>query len=317
MSASATVAAAAAAPTRTFGAVLSDYVAISKPRILVLLLAVAWAAMFAAADGLPPLGPFVAVTLAGTFSVAAAGAFNNVAERARDRQMARTAQRPVAAGRVSVAGALTYASVMAAASFAALGALGLWLAAALTVGAIAYYAIVYTLLLKPATPQNIVIGGLAGSFPAIIGWTAVTGTLHWPAAIPALALALLVFVWTPPHFWALALVYRDDYAAAGYPMMPNVRGEASTTRQMAVYAVLTLGASLLLLAGPAPAGWLYAVAAVALGAVFVGRAFRLLGQGSVAAYRSYFFFTIQYLGLVLMAYMADRALVAAVPAMAL
>ncbi|MHB8633559.1 MAG: heme o synthase [Thermoplasmatota archaeon] len=285
---------------------ISDYIQISKPRILVLLLVVAWAAMFVAAPGLPAWKPLVAVTLAGTFSVASAGALNHVLERARDRRMDRTASRPVASGRLSVPRALTYAAVMAVLSFAALGVLQLWLAALLTLGAIAYYSVVYTVILKPNTPHNIVIGGLAGSFPALIGWAAVKGTL-WSGAWPAWLLALLVFTWTPAHFWSLALLYKDDYAAAEFPMMPNVRGEASTRRQIVFYSVMTLVVSLSLVAVRS-AGWVYLALAAALGGLLVARAWRMLAVHTAPAYRSFFFFTIQYLGVLLVALMVDRVM---------
>ncbi|MEK6986402.1 MAG: heme o synthase [Candidatus Thermoplasmatota archaeon] len=286
---------------------LGDYWAISKPRILYLLLVVAWSAMFVAAGGLPDWKPFVAVTLAGTFSVASSGAFNHVLERHKDARMSRTADRPVASGRLPVANAVAYGLITGALSFASLAVIGLWLAAALTVGAILYYVIIYTVILKPTTPQNIVIGGFAGSFPALIGWAAQTGSLAWPAAAPALLLALLVFLWTPAHFWALALLYKEDYAKAEFPMMPNVRGEESTRRQVAVYATLTVLCSFILVATK-DAGWLYAAAATLLGLYLVAKAALLVTTPSPKAYRSFFFLTIQYLGVLLLVLMLDRAL---------
>lgn len=295
------------ADVRPFKAVLADYLAISKPRILLLLLMVAWAAMFVAAGGVPGWKPFVAVTLGGTFSTAASGAFNNVLERRRDARMGRTAGRPVASGRITPLAATVYASVMSALAVLVLAVPGYMLAAGLTAAAIAYYVLVYTVALKPATPHNIVIGGLAGSFPALIGWAAATGTLAWPAAVPALVLALLVFLWTPAHFWSLALLYKDDYAAAEYPMMPNVKGERSTRLQIFLYAWLTVLCSLLLLAS-GQAGYLYLAAALALGGVLVTRSWRLLAHHNPKAYRSFFLFTIQYLGFLLLALIADRLL---------
>jgi heme o synthase len=293
------------ADARGLRGVLADYVAISEPRILLLLLIVAWAAMVVAAGGAPAWKPFLAVTLGGTFSTAASGALNHVLERRRDARMGRTASRPVASGRITPLAATAYAFVMAALSVAALAIPGYTLAALLTAGAIAYYVVVYTVLLKPATPQNIVIGGLAGSFPALIGWTAVTGSLAWPAAVPALVLALLVFLWTPAHFWSLALLYKEDYAAADYPMLPNVKGDAATRRQILAYAWLTALCSLLLLASR-DASWLYLAAALLLGGLLVARAVRLLARPNPKAYRSFFLYTIQYLGLLLLALIADR-----------
>jgi protoheme IX farnesyltransferase len=293
------------AEARPLKAVVADYAAISKPRILLLLLMVAWAAMFVAARGVPGWRPFVAVTLGGAFSTAASGALNNVLERRRDARMGRTAGRPVAAGRITPAAATAYALVMAALSVGVLAWPGYAWAAALTAAAIAYYVLVYTVALKPATPHNIVIGGLAGSFPALIGWTAVTGTLSWPGALPAVVLALVVFLWTPAHFWSLALLYKDDYAAAEYPMMPNVKGERATRNQIVAYTVLTALCSLVLVASR-DAGYLYLASALLLGGVFVLRSVKLLQGFSPKAYRSFFLFTIQYLGLLLLALMADR-----------
>lgn len=287
------------------GSVAADYLAISKPRILLLLLIVAWAAMFVAAAGLPDWQAFLAVTLGGTFSTAASGAFNNVLERHRDAKMSRTANRPVASGRITPAAAVVYATVLTVLSFLALWLPGYRVAAVLNLAAIGYYVVVYTALLKPNTPQNIVIGGFAGSFPALIGWAAQAGGLAWPESAPALVLAALVFVWTPPHFWSLALLHKEDYAAASYPMMPNVRGEASTRRQIFLYAVATLAVSLLLIA-TRDASWVYLAAALALGGILVARSWGLLVAHSPSAYRGYFFFTIQYLGFLLIALIVDR-----------
>jgi len=194
---------------------------------------------------------------------------------------------------------------MAVISIASLVVVQLWLAAALTAGAIFYYTLVYTVLLKPTTEQNIVIGGLAGSFPAVIGWAAITGTI----GLPAILLAALVFLWTPAHFWSLALLYQKDYASAGYPMMPNTRGEAYTRRLIIVYSVLTFGASLLLLPF-SPASWIYLIAALALGVLLTQKSIGLTKEPSPKKYRSFFLFTIQYLGVLLLALIADRLLLA-------
>jgi protoheme IX farnesyltransferase len=293
--------------TRTFGAVARDYYDISKPRILYLLLIVAWSAMAVASHGLPDLKPFVAVTLAGAFSVASSGALNHVLERKRDARMGRTASRPVASGRLRPAFAVAYAAVTAVLAYASLAAIGLTLAAWLTVGAIVYYVLVYTVILKPATPQNIVIGGLAGSFPALIGWSAATGSLDWPLSLPAWILALLVFLWTPAHFWALALLYKEDYGAADYPMMPNVRGEASTRRQVVAYSALTVAVSLALVFS-GDAGWLYLGVACLLGSLLLIRSVEMMADPSPKAYRSFFLFTIQYLGVLLLALIVDQKL---------
>lgn len=292
-------------PARTTKAVAADFYAISKPRILYLLLVVAWSAMFVAARGWPGWKPFIAVTLAGAASTAAAGALNHVVERKKDARMKRTADRPVASGRLSARNAIVYAAVMSVLSYLFLEVVGLHYAAALNVMAIAYYVVVYTVILKPTTPQNIVIGGFAGSFPALIGWTAYTNSLALPAALPAYVLAGLVFLWTPPHFWSLALLYKDDYAQAEFPMMPNVRGEASTRRQIIVYSVLTSLASLVLVF-LRDAGIIYAVAAVVLGVLLVVRSVAMHRAPDAKRYRSFFFFSIMYLGFLLIALIIDR-----------
>ncbi|HUR62535.1 MAG TPA: heme o synthase [Candidatus Thermoplasmatota archaeon] len=297
---------APASGRRAFGAVAKDYYDISKPRILYLLLIVAWSAMAVASRGLPPWRPFLAVTLAGAFSVASSGAFNHVLERGRDARMARTATRPIASGRLSPTAGLVYGFVTAALAYASLAVAGLQVAALLTLGAIAYYVLVYTVVLKPSTPQNIVIGGLAGSFPALIGWSAATGGLAWPASLPAWALALLVFLWTPAHFWALALLYKEDYGAADYPMMPNVRGEASTRRQVVAYSALTVACSTSLVFSGS-AGWVYLMVAALLGALLLMRSVRMMAEPSPKAYRGFFLFTIQYLGVLLLALIVDQA----------
>jgi len=307
----------ATVPVRGVRHVLSDFVQISKPRILYLLLIVAWSSMLVAAGGWPGWRPFLFVTLAGAASTASAGALNHVVERNRDARMKRTADRPVASGRLGVESAIAYSAVMALASYLLLEVPGYHYAAALNVMAIVYYVVVYTLLLKPTTPQNIVIGGFAGSFPALIGWTAVTHNLTLPAAAPAYLLAALVFLWTPPHFWSLALLYKDDYSKAEYPMMPNVRGEASTRRQILVYAVLTVLASgVLVLPGPLRGGsWVYLACAVVLGAMLLARSVALVRDPAPARYRAFFLFTISYLGLLLIGLMVDRLVLPWQPAL--
>lgn len=279
-----------------------DLYAISKPRILYLLLVVAWMAMFLA-GGVPDALLFAAVTVAGAASVASSGALNHLLERQRDARMTRTADRPLASGRLAPSTALVYAGIMAVLAYLPLALVGRPLAAVLTVSAIAFYVVVYTVILKPRTPQNIVLGGAAGSFPALIGWTAVTGTLAWPASAPAWILAILVFAWTPAHFWALALLYKDDYKDAGYPMMPNVRGEVSTRRQIIAYTLATIAISFALVPYLGP---LYIAAALLLGLRFLTRAVDAHQNPGATADRGLFLFSIQYLGFLLLAGMADR-----------
>lgn len=287
-----------------------DYVTISKPRIMILLLVVAWAAMFVAEQGFPDLQAFLAVTAAGIFSTASSGAFNNVYERDKDAKMGRTADRPIPAGRLSVMEATLYGLLMGAASFAVLYFPGYHLAAYLTAGAVGFYFLIYTILLKPTTPQNIVIGGFAGSFPALIGWSAATGEL----GLAAWLLALIVFFWTPPHFWALNVLYAKDYEAAAFPMMINAKGEESTKRQMFFYAGLTVLASFALVP-VGPTGYLYMLAASYFGYRFVKECADLFGEVPKPQVRKYFLYTIQYLGFLLLVLILDVVLVAKWPAL--
>ncbi len=289
-------------------AVVADFVSISKPRIILLLLIVSWAAMAVASGGLPDMMTFLWVTVAGITSTAASGALNHVIERDRDRRMGRTADRPVASGRLHPFWATLYAAVLTVVAWWVLWDNGYQYASLLVLGAVGFYIFVYTLALKPATPQNIVIGGFAGSFPALIGWSAVTGGL----SLPAWLLAGIVFFWTPPHFWALALLYKEDYEAADFPMMPALAGDLSTKRQMVIYAALTVIASLMLVVIGA-AGYLFMAFAVILGYRFVVDAARLIDLDDRKAYRRYFLWTIQYLAFLLLALIADAVLLSFFP----
>ena len=250
---------------------LRAYVALTKPRIIELLLVTTIPAMVLAQDGLPPLGLVIATVGGGTLTAASANAFNCYCDRDIDARMRRTSRRPLAVegGSLDPRHALVFACLLGIAGTAVLLAFAGWLAAALADAAILFYVFVYTLGLKRRTPSNIVIGGAAGCFPVLVGWAAVTGTVGWPA----LVLALVVFLWTPPHFWSLAIRFREDYAAAGVPMLPSVAPADVVARKMLVYAVGTVLASLLLV--PA-AGPVYAVCAVVLGAWLLGTATRLL-----------------------------------------
>ena len=245
-------------------ATVAAYVALTKPRIIELLLVTTLPAMLLAARGLPSIGLMAATMSGGAAAAGSANALNCFLDRDIDAVMHRTARRPLNGAHVSPRGALTFGTVL---GVAAVG--GLWLAtnllaAALTLGAIVIYVLGYTILLKRRTPSNIVWGGSAGCMPTLIGWAAVTGHLTWT---PFLLFAV-VFFWTPPHFWALAMKFRDDYAAAGVPMLPVVATPRAVVARMAIYTWLTVAASLLLwpVAGTGP---LYPVAAVLLGAVFL------------------------------------------------
>ncbi len=258
----------AASPLRRARATVAAYLGLTKTRIIEQLLVVTVPAMFLAQRGMPPVGLVLATLLGGAMAAASAPALNCVADADIDVKMKRTARRPLAQGQVPPRHALVFGLALGALSAAWLAFTTNLLAAALSVAAIAFYVLVYTLLLKRRTSQNIVWGGAAGCMPVVIGWAAVTGTVGWPA----LVMFAVIFFWTPPHFWALAMRYRDDYAAAGVPMLPVVAGPAQVTRRIVAYAWVMVAATLALLP---VTSWIYAVAAVGGGAWFLFSAHRL------------------------------------------
>jgi protoheme IX farnesyltransferase len=270
----------AAPGPRTAGDTIRAYVALTKPRIIELLLVTTVPAMVLATrevPGIPVLefGWLVFWTLlCGTLAAGAANAINQVVDRDIDELMARTRRRPLPAHRVEPEQALIFGVVLGALSVGLLAWTVNLVAAFLTLLAIGFYVVVYSMLLKRTTTQNIVIGGAAGALPPVIGWAAVTGNV----GLPAILLFALVFYWTPPHFWALAVRIRRDYEAAGVPMLPVVKGIRETTRQIGLYAILMVAISLVF-AAVADMGWLYLVAAVVLGAVFLWQAWRLWQRG--------------------------------------
>ena len=212
---------------------LADLVALTKPRIMELVVVTGVATAVVAAGGWPGVGPLAAVVLGGGMAAGGAGSINCALEGDIDRRMPRTCHRPVAAGRVAPGVALALGVVLNLLAMMLIVATTNRLAAALTLAGTVWYVLVYTLWLKPRTSQNIVIGGLAGSFPPLAGWAAVNGTV----SVTALALAAVIFLWTPPHFWALATLADDDYRAAGIPMLPSVAGYRRTARAMLAYAL--------------------------------------------------------------------------------
>ena len=263
-----TVAETDASPT--LGDTVRAYVALTKPRIIVLLLIITVPAMVLAAGALPSLGSVVATLVGGTLAAGAANAINMYLDRDIDEVMRRTRQRPLPGHRIEPDAALRFGFVLAACAYGFLAITVNVLAALLALSAIAFYVFVYTMWLKRSTDQNIVIGGAAGAVPVLVGWAAVTGSLAWPAIV----LFSVVFLWTPPHFWALALRIRDDYAAAGVPMLPVVRGEDETRRQIFLYS-LVLFAATLVLVPVATMGPIYVATAVVLGGTFVFRCLQL------------------------------------------
>ncbi|MFB6354868.1 MAG: heme o synthase [Halobacteriales archaeon] len=276
------------------------YVVLTKPKLWWLLTLVALAAMALAAGPALDLGVAVATVVGGVLAIAASGTFNNVLERDRDRRMARTSGRPLVRERIPTRRAVAFGLVLAAGSVAVFLAFVNALAAALGLLAILFYSVVYTLLLKPHTDQNTVLGGAAGVFPALIGWAAVEETV----GMPALVLGAVVFLWTPAHFYNLALVYRDDYARAGFPMLPVVRGAATARRHVTLYLGGTMLAAVAL-AATTRLDWLYAATAVVVGAVFLWAVVRQHAERTDRAAGRAFVASNVYLGLLLVAVLVD------------
>ena len=260
----------AASSRARFGDVVKAYVALTKPRIIELLLITTVPAMFLAAGGIPPWRLIAWTMLGGLFAAASANTFNCVIDADIDEVMRRTRRRPVPRHQVSAGNATAFGVVLGILATLVLGFGANWLSAILALAANAFYVFVYTMWLKRRTWQNIVWGGIAGCFPPLIGWTAVTGSVAWPPLI----LFGIVFLWTPPHTWALAFRYRDDYAAAGVPMLPVVRPAPQVAAQIFWYSLATVAVSLLLWP-VTPTGWLYPVAAGAFGAVLLWEALQL------------------------------------------
>ena len=278
-----------------------DYATLTKPRIMTLLLLTGACGMVVGARGLPSVGLFAATMTGLAFACGGASALNHVLDADIDRLMgARTQKRPVAAGRIEPGRALEFGLTLSAFSFVLLASAVNVLTASLALAGNLFYVLVYTRWLKRSTPQNIVIGGAAGAVPPLVGWAAATGNL----TVPALFLFLIVFFWTPPHFWALALLIRDNYAAAKVPMLPVVRGERETLRQIVAYTLVLIAATLLPFAwGTLGVG--YAVAALALGATFLGLTLRLRRKPSRRRASFLFHYSLLYLALLFVAMAVD------------
>ena len=255
---------------RTLKRTLKAYVSLTKPRVVELLLVVTAPTMLLAERGIPSLWLILATLVGGSLSAGSAGAFNCYLDRDIDRLMKRTENRPLVTGELSDREALAFAWALGAASILWLGLLTNWLAAALSFGAILLYVVFYTIILKRRTPQNIVWGGVAGCMPVLIGWAAVTGDLSWPPVI----LFMIIFLWTPPHYWPLSMKYQSDYQAAGVPMLAVVRGRAQVGLQVILYAWATVACSLLLIP-IADMGLLYSFTALVTGGWFIYETHRL------------------------------------------
>jgi heme o synthase len=282
-----------------------DYVTLTKPRIMTLLLLTGAGGMFVGAGGVPDLAALGLMLLGLALACGGASALNHVLDRDIDRLMgARTRSRPVAAGRVAPARALEFGLALSAGSFVLLASTVHVLTAVLALVGNLFYVLVYTGWLKRSTPQNIVIGGAAGAVPPLVGWSAATGDL----TVAAFLLFLIVFLWTPPHFWALALLIRRDYEAARVPMLPVVRGVAETTRQIVLYSVALVAATLVPVAW-GTAGLAYLTAALALGGYLTLLAWRLRRDPTPARAGALFHYSLAYLALLFVAMAVDPLLV--------
>ncbi len=303
---------APSAAAATFG----DYMSLVKPRIIELLLVTTLPVMFLAHRGVPAPGLILATLVGGSLSAASANILNCYLDRDIDRLMHRTENRPLVTGVISPRRALTLGIGVGVASVLVLGLLVNWLSAALSLVAIALYVGVYTFVLKRRTAQNIVWGGTAGCVPVLIGWAAVTDSLAWAPFV----LFLVVFFWTPPHYWPLSMRFKEDYAAAGIPMLPVVAKDVEVARQIVVYSWATVATSFVLVP-VAPMGWLYLVIASLVGAVFLVEAHRLLrraqdpSNGTLASLSPMrlFHYSISYLTLLFVAVAVDPLLYLPMP----
>ena len=280
---------------------LKAYVALTKPRIIELLLITTVPTMVVAARGLPSLGLVVATVVGGTLAAGGANAINMYVDRDIDAVMKRTEKRPLVTGAVTPRAALTFAIALEVVAFVELWALVNLLSAVLAVSATLFYVFVYTLWLKRSSSNNIVIGGAAGAVPVLIGWSAVTNSLGWAPII----LFAVIFVWTPPHFWALAIKYKDDYTAAAVPMLPSVATFSKVARQIVIYTV-ALWAISLLFGEVAGLGLIYLAAAVVLGAVFLLFALQLQREHTAARAMRLFSYSISYVTLLFGAMALDQ-----------
>lgn len=292
----------AAAAWRT---ILSSYIGLMKPHVTVLLLGTTLAAMAIAGTGLPPFSVVLATMVGGALAAGSANAINCWYDRDIDKLMSRTKSRTLPAGRISDTHALIFGIVIGALSFLILGLFANWLAASLALSAILFYVFIYTMWLKRTTTQNIVIGGAAGAVPVLVGWAAATGRVDWAA----FWMFAIIFMWTPPHFWALSIVLKKDYARAGVPMLPVVKGENETYRQIVLYTVLLMATSLPLYFMHT-LGIIYLVSALALGGGLLALAIRLMRIRTLKEARSVFWFSNYYLALLFAAMVVDHIFIA-------
>jgi protoheme IX farnesyltransferase len=280
---------------------ISDWVEMTKPKVQSLLLLTTATTMYVAGD--PSVGLVAVTCLGGALSAGGAGAVNHALDRDIDAQMKRTANRPVAAGRITPEAAIVYGCLLACLSFALLALAVNPLAAVLAMSGFLGYVLVYTLWLKRSTPQNIVIGGAAGAVPPLVAWAATTGGLDWTAVY----LFAIVFYWTPPHFWSLSLLMKDEYARAGVPMLPVVKGEHETRRQIVLYTLLLYAVTQLPFCAGAFDG-IYLGASMALGGAFIAGALTLYRRADRRSALRLYLYSLAYLALLFAAMVADAKL---------
>jgi len=278
-----------------------DFLELTKPRVVALMLITALIGMCMAVPGFVPWEPLILGNLGIGLCAGAAAAINHVVDERIDQKMSRTTNRPVATGRVSQTEALIFATLLALLGACVLALTINILTAVLTVASLVGYAFIYTMFLKRATPQNIVIGGLAGAAPPLLGWTAVTGEVH----AHGLLLVLIIFAWTPPHFWALAIHRKEEYAAVGIPMLPVTHGNRFTALHILLYTILMFLITLLPYA-TLLSGWIYLVSAVVLGVIFLYWSIEILREKNPKAPMETFKYSINYLLLLFIAMLADH-----------
>ncbi|WP_194419762.1 heme o synthase [Microbacterium abyssi] len=296
----------ATAVKRPIGQTIKGYVALTKPRVLELLLVSTVPVMFLAEGGMPNLWLVLATVIGGSMSAGSAASFNMYLDRDMDAHMHRTENRPIVTGQIAPRSALIFSWTLAVASTIWLLATTNWLTAVLSVSAIFFYVVIYTMILKRRTEQNIIWGGIAGCFPVVIGWSAVTGDVAWPAIV----LFALVFLWTPAHYWPLSMKYRDDYEGADVPMLGVTRNASQVGLQVILYAWATVACSLLLIP-VAGMGLVYTASALVFGGWFVYESHRLYDQavrGSNPRPMRVFHASITYLTLIFVAVAVDPLL---------
>jgi heme o synthase len=287
---------------QTFPQVIQSYYQLTKPRIIPLLLITTAGSMWIAGEGKVDLLLLLVTLTGGTLAAASAQTINCIYDRDIDYDMERTRHRPLPSGKIQPRDALIFAIALAVISFSLLTVFANLLAAMLAMSGIVFYILVYTHWLKRSSTQNIVIGGAAGAIPALVGWAAVTGTLSWVAWL----LFAIVFVWTPPHFWALALMIRDDYAKVGIPMLPVVAGNEATVRQIWFYTLILVPTTLLLVYPLHATGIVYAAIALGLGGLFILKAWRLLhNPDDRALAKDLFLYSISYMMLLCLSMVID------------